>query len=111
MKEPSIHFRKGIEAGIHGLLEESDQCFAQGHNQGDGECSAELAICYREGQVSPAISMSSIDLPGSNSSSFARQLALSWKNITVSCWIRTPGIRKPNVLLKSVTTFLLKTPR
>lgn len=49
MKEPSIHFRKGIEAGIHALLEEAAQCFAQGHEQGDVECSAELAICYREG--------------------------------------------------------------
>lgn len=49
MKEPSIHFRKGIEAGIHGQLEEAAQCFAQGHEQVDVECSAELAMCYREG--------------------------------------------------------------
>ena len=53
MKEPSIHFRKGIEAGIHGLLEESAQCFVQGHEQGDVECSAELAICYRKGEGVP----------------------------------------------------------
>lgn len=53
MKEPSIHFRKGIEAGIHGLLEESAQCFDQGHEQGDLECSAELAICYRVGAGVP----------------------------------------------------------
>ncbi|MBR4107903.1 MAG: sel1 repeat family protein [Akkermansia sp.] len=49
MKEPSIHFRKGIETGIYGRHEEAAQCFAQRHEQGDVECSAELAICYRVG--------------------------------------------------------------
>lgn len=53
MKEPSIHFRKGVDAAVYGFFKESAQCFVQGHEQGDVECSAELAMCYREGAGVP----------------------------------------------------------
>ena len=53
MKEPSIHFRKGVDAAVYGFFKESAQCFVQGHEQGDVECSAELAMCYREGEGVP----------------------------------------------------------
>lgn len=53
MKEASIHFKKGIEAEVHGFLKESAQHYAQGHELGDNECSAMLALCYVAGSGVP----------------------------------------------------------
>ena len=49
MNEPSIHFRNGIYASTYGKHEEAVWSFTQGHEQGDAECSAMLALSYYEG--------------------------------------------------------------
>ena len=53
MNEPSIHFRNGIYASTYGKSEEAARCYAQGHEQGDAECSAMLALSYYEGAGVP----------------------------------------------------------
>lgn len=53
MKEPSIHFRNGIHASTYGKHEEASRCFTLGHEQGDAECSAMLALSYFEGSGVP----------------------------------------------------------
>ena len=49
MKVMTEHFRAGINARAHGNLTEAAQQFIRGHEQADAECTAQLAICYREG--------------------------------------------------------------
>lgn len=49
MKEMTEHFRNGINARAHGNLTQAAQHFTHGHEQADAECTAQLAICYREG--------------------------------------------------------------
>lgn len=53
MNEPSIHFRNGIHASTYGKHEEAIRCFTLGHEQGDAECSAMLALSYYEGAGVP----------------------------------------------------------
>lgn len=49
MKTMTPYFRDGINALAHGNLTEAAQHFTRGHEQNDAECTAQLAICYREG--------------------------------------------------------------